>query len=120
MKNLRHDVVLGLSMVGLSLAFYICHYFIFRDAHHIVLYLIGDLMVIGTFFSQIGSELLGLLIPRDMRSEELRTTLLISPEWTTPRFSEARKAVRRHRSDFLIRPAVRTNPFDPRASVTVS
>jgi hypothetical protein len=37
------QVLLGLSLISLSALVYFIHYFIFRDAHHIFLYLIGDI-----------------------------------------------------------------------------
>jgi hypothetical protein len=36
-------IVAGLTLIILSTAFYYLHYFIFRDAHHIFIYLIGDI-----------------------------------------------------------------------------
>ncbi len=44
MKRLFNwQIVLGLSLIALSALVYIIHYLIFRDAHHIFLYLIGDI-----------------------------------------------------------------------------
>jgi len=37
------QVFLGLSLIALSTLVYFIHYFIFRDSHHIFLYLIGDI-----------------------------------------------------------------------------
>ncbi len=37
------QVLLGLSLIVLSTLGYFIHYFIFRDAHHIFIYLIGDI-----------------------------------------------------------------------------
>ena len=37
------QVVLGIILVALSAAFYLLHYALFRDAHHIWLYLVGDI-----------------------------------------------------------------------------
>jgi len=37
------QVLLGLSLIALSALVYFIHYFIFRDAHHIFIYLIGDI-----------------------------------------------------------------------------
>ena len=34
---------LGLILIALSAFVYLMHYFIFRDAHHIFIYLIGDI-----------------------------------------------------------------------------
>jgi hypothetical protein len=46
-SNLTHlwrsqRVLLGLLLVLLSVFFYSLHYVIFRDAHHILIYLVGD------------------------------------------------------------------------------
>lgn len=44
MKRLFNwQVLLGLSLIALSTLVYLIHYFIFRDAHHIFIYLIGDI-----------------------------------------------------------------------------
>jgi len=37
------QVLLGLSLIALSTLVYFIHYLIFRDAHHIFIYLIGDI-----------------------------------------------------------------------------
>lgn len=37
------QVVFGIALILLSVAFYIIHYLIFRDPHHIFIYLIGDI-----------------------------------------------------------------------------
>jgi hypothetical protein len=43
MKGMRWQIILGLSLVVLSVVFYLIHYTIFRDAHHIFIYMIGDI-----------------------------------------------------------------------------
>jgi hypothetical protein len=43
MKGMRWQIILGLSLVVLSVVFYFIHYAIFRDPHHIFIYLIGDI-----------------------------------------------------------------------------
>ena len=88
MKRFSWQIVLGLSLIVLSIVFYLIHYVIFRDPHHIFIYMIGDIafvfvevllvtliihrllderekrarleklnMVIGTFFSEVGTRL---------------------------------------------------------------
>ena len=42
MKPLNRQVLLGMSLLVLSALFYFLHYLIFRDPHHIFIYLIGD------------------------------------------------------------------------------
>ena len=89
MKFLNWQVLLGLFLILLSAMLYLIHYAIFRDPHHVFLYLIGDIaflpievllvtlivhqlldkrekkamlkklnMVIGAFFSEVGTDLL--------------------------------------------------------------
>jgi hypothetical protein len=43
MKHLKWQIFLSISLIALSTIFYLIHYAIFRDAHHIFLYLIGDI-----------------------------------------------------------------------------
>jgi hypothetical protein len=43
MKGMRWQIILGLSLVVLSVVFYFIHYAIFRDSHHIFIYMIGDI-----------------------------------------------------------------------------
>ena len=42
MKPLNWQVLLRICLLVLSALFYFLHYLIFRDAHHIFIYLIGD------------------------------------------------------------------------------
>ena len=42
MKSLNWQVLLGMCLLVLSALFYFLHYLIFRDPHHIFIYLIGD------------------------------------------------------------------------------
>jgi len=88
-KIFNWQIILGIVFVVISVLVYLLHYAIFRDAHHIFLYLIGDIafvffevllvtlvihkllhfrekqalikklnMVIGAFYSEVGTELL--------------------------------------------------------------
>lgn len=43
MKHFKWQIILGVSLITLSAIFYLIHYFIFRDAHHIFIYLLGDI-----------------------------------------------------------------------------
>ena len=43
MKKINWQIILGVSLVVLSIALYSVHYFIFRDPHHIFIYLVGDI-----------------------------------------------------------------------------
>ena len=110
----------ALILVIASAVSYTIHYFIFHDAHHIFLYMIGDFgflfidvllvlliierllsmrekksmlqklnMVIGTFFSEIGLELLHRFSDFVENADQLEREILISPQWNKKDFREA-------------------------------
>lgn len=96
MKLWNGRILLGICLLLLSVFFYFLHYLIFRDIHHIFIYLVGDVafvfievllvtlviqgvleqrekrsrlekvnMVIGAFFSEVGTRLLKILSMKD-------------------------------------------------------
>jgi len=118
-------LLLGLAFLVASAAIYALHYAIFRDIHHIFIYMVGDLaflplevflvvivlerllsrrekqtiqqklnMVVGAFFSEIGSELLRTLLPCFPEREELRRNLTVSQDWSRDDFEAARRYAR--------------------------
>ena len=126
-KKSLWQIWLGIVLIVLSLAFYLVHYLIFRDAHHIFIYLIGDIafvffevllvtliihevlnlrerkalmeklnMVIGAFFSEVGTSLLGKLAACDPDGEDIRRELIVTGRWTRERFEKAQQAIRAH------------------------
>jgi len=131
MKRFDWKTLLGLSLVILSAIFYFIHYAIFRDAHHIFLYLIGDIafvfievllvtliihqlldqrekrsrlhklnMVIGTFFSEVGSDLMKLFIEFDAHIGNIRKNLMVTNQWPGRQFLEVNKSLMNY--DFKI------------------
>jgi hypothetical protein len=103
---------------------YTVHYLIFRDLHHIFIYMIGDIgflfldvllvvlfiervlsrrekrsimnklnMVIGTFFSEVGLELLRQFSDFVLNSKKLESQLDISPGWEKKDFKKAMVSV---------------------------
>jgi hypothetical protein len=125
MNCFNWQILLGLSLVVLSAIFYLLHYAIFRDAHHIFLYLVGDIafvfievllvtliihqllsekekramlkklnMVIGAFFSEVGTELLRRFASFDLRSDEKRKDILEIGAWSEKRYLEVRKKLK--------------------------
>lgn len=121
------QVMLGLVLIALSAAVYFIHYIIFRDARHIILYLIGDIafvfievllvtlvihglleyrdkksllnklnMVIGAFYSEVGTPLMRDLACFDRESFSMAKGLVITNDWSDKKFSETRKAVLGH------------------------
>lgn len=53
-------------------------------------------MVIGAFFSQTGTELLGRIASTDSRLPDVRDDLVASPRWTPAEFTTARSAFAEH------------------------
>ncbi|MBN1595837.1 hypothetical protein JW933_07925 [candidate division FCPU426 bacterium] len=129
-KLFNWQVTLGILLVGLSIVFYLFHYSVFRDAHHIFLYLIGDIaflfldvlivtmvlhrlleyrdkqsmlrklnMVIGTFFSEAGTELLKKCSQCDPRLTDISSKLVITNNWGVKEFSEGGNAIKAHTSN---------------------
>jgi hypothetical protein len=45
-EDTRWKIIVGIGLVTLSLALYTIHYLIFQDAHHVLIYLFGDIAFI--------------------------------------------------------------------------
>ena len=117
----------GLLLVALSVGFYALHYALFRDAHHIFIYAVGDVafvflevllvtliihqllnerekrsmlkklnMVIGAFFSEVGTPLLESFRGFDEDVERLSRDLEVDAEWSPQRFGRMRQVLKRH------------------------
>lgn len=117
MKEIKWQVVLGVSLVVLSAVVYGLHYLFFHDVHHILIYLVGDVafvpievllvtiiihrllsqrekrsrleklnMVIGVFFSEVGTRLLTYFSDFDPRLDEIRSKLIVKSDWTAAEF----------------------------------
>jgi hypothetical protein len=127
MKRFSWQVLLGLSLIVLSILFYLLHYAIFRDSHHIFIYLIGDIafvfievlmvtliihrllserekrsrlekltMVIGAFFSEVGTQLLAFFSDFDPTLENIRKHLLVTNNWSEKEFSRMSKRLKNY------------------------
>ena len=70
MKRLNWQFFLGLILIVLSALFYLIHYAIFRDAHHIFIYLVGDIA-----FVPIEVLLVTLIIHQVLSVREKRSML---------------------------------------------
>jgi hypothetical protein len=119
MKRHRFLIVAAVVLIALTIAVYMVHYAIFRDTHHIFIYMVGDLaflplevllvaliidrvlqwrekqamlskmnMVVGVFFSEMGTRLLGQLLPGFDRSQMI-SGLGVKAGWTTDDFRRA-------------------------------
>lgn len=53
-------------------------------------------MVIGAFFSELGTELLGMLSGTDAHLDDLRDRLIPAPSWTEDSYATARRALANH------------------------
>ena len=118
MRGIHWQVILGAVLVALSAVVYVVHYMIFRDAHHIFIYLVGDIafvffevllvtliihklltdrerrsrleklnMVIGAFFSEVGTHLLTYFSDFDPKLDQIRAELVVTQGWTEREFS---------------------------------
>jgi hypothetical protein len=56
-------------------------------------------MVVGAFFSEVGTELIGALVPFDAGIEDVRPHLLFDGSWTRTDFEAARRAASAHGND---------------------
>ncbi len=103
---------LGMVLVALSVIVYFAHYLVFRDMHHIFIYLLGDVafvpvevllvtlvihqllgqrerrsrlaklnMVIGAFFTEVGTELIARISDADPDLDEIRASLVVTASW---------------------------------------
>lgn len=122
MRFPRWQILLGVALVILSIFLYALHFAIFRDPHHIFIFLLGDLafvpievllvtlivhqllserekrarleklnMVIGTFFSQVGTSLLTFFSDADPRLDEIRGNLVVTDDWLDSKFNAVSK-----------------------------
>ena len=127
MKNISWQLVLGLVLIALSAIVYFIHYLFFHDAHHIFIYLVGDVafvfievllvtmvihqllaqrekraklekmnMVIGTFYSEIGTVLLDLFVKFDTNVKRIRNDLSAAKNLNTKEFSLLSKQLQSH------------------------
>jgi hypothetical protein len=116
--RLNWQLLLGVSLLVLSALVYVIHYLIFRDVHHIFIYLIGDIafvfievlmvtliihqvlslrekraimeklnMVIGAFFSEVGTSLLKTFSRLDPHADQIKQGLILSAETSAEDFA---------------------------------
>jgi hypothetical protein len=125
MKSYRWQISLGFALIILSSIVYIFHYIIFRDPHHIFIYLIGDIafvfinvllvtlvlnsvlnlrekkgriqkmnLLIGVFFSEIGTKLLVHFSDSDPNLDKIKNELVVTTDWPENEFIRIRKKLR--------------------------
>jgi len=127
MRWISWQVRLGVVLVVATVALYGLHYVIFRDLHHIFIYLLGDFafvplqilivtliieeflrhrdrrvrleklnMVIGAFFSEIGTGLLTYVSDADPNLDKVRRDLVVRPSWTDKDFCDLSARLKRY------------------------
>lgn len=126
-KIFNWQVLLGIFLIVLSSVFYLVHYAVFRDSHHIFIYLLGDIafvpievllvtliihrllnerekrdmlkklnMVVGVFFSEVGTALLKSLSAFDSQSDKIGVRLIVAGNWSEQEFSMVKKYVKNY------------------------
>jgi len=117
-------IELAAVLIVLSAVLYFSHYLIFRDSHHIFLYLVGDIaflpievllvtiiidrllkrrekeammtkmnMVIGTFFSEVGTRLLKDISAADTNIQDVARDVLLNTDWSARGVAKKKKAL---------------------------
>ncbi|MEW6355436.1 MAG: hypothetical protein AB1696_03860 [Planctomycetota bacterium] len=120
MRDRRWLIYVAAGLLGLSAATYVLHYFLFHDAYHIFVFMVGDIafipievlivalviervlsrhekrrmmqklnMVIGTFFSELGTKLLGDLSQCIKDREDIQPRLAVNADWSALDFRKA-------------------------------
>jgi hypothetical protein len=128
-------IYLTVALVVLSTLVYVIHFAVFRDVHHIFIYMVGDIafvpievllvtviihrllsqrekrallnklnMVIGAFFSEVGTDLLKRIIALDGDFDKVRQNLLINKEWTHGDFAQAGKRMAEYDYTIEVKP----------------
>lgn len=122
MKRINWYVVVGLFLIVLSFVLYVVHFLLFRDAHHIFIYFLGDLafvpievllvtliihrmlnmrekraiieklnMVIGAFFSEIGTGLMKHFFEFDANFNTISNHFLTIKDWSKKDFADSKQ-----------------------------
>jgi len=120
MRRYSTIIILAIVFAVISGLTYLLHYYIFRDVHHIFIYMVGDLaflplevflvvivierilarrekaamlqklnMVVGAFFSEVGTQLLQRLISCFGQNNEIQQQFAIDQNWSHADFKKA-------------------------------
>jgi hypothetical protein len=123
-RFLDWQMSLGVILVALSAIVYFGHYLIFRDVHHIFIYMIGDIafvfvevllvtiiihriltlrekksllnklnMVIGAFFSEVGTKLIEHFSEFDPEASTIAKELVVRDQWSDKEFNESYRSI---------------------------
>ena len=131
MKHMNWQLLLASTFIALSAVLYLVHYLIFSDAHHVFIYLVGDIafvpievllvtiiihrvlsrrekrimlkkmnMVIGLFFSEVGTAVLRSLSDFDKNSKKITRKMIMTGDWSDEEFRNILKLFKEHRCRF--------------------
>ncbi|MCD6508380.1 hypothetical protein J7M22_17410 [Candidatus Poribacteria bacterium] len=77
MRGIKWPIVMGLSLVVLSVLLYLAHYLIFRDLHHIFIYLLGDVAFVPLEVLLVTLVIHELLKAREKRNRMEKLNMII-------------------------------------------
>ncbi|HAJ94663.1 MAG TPA: hypothetical protein DCP02_00370 [Actinobacteria bacterium] len=77
MKRMNWQIILGISLVVLSVILYSMHYFIFRDPHHIFIYMLGDIAFIPIEVLMVTLIIHRLLLNREKKAMLRKLNMVI-------------------------------------------
>lgn len=77
MKRFKWQIVLGALLIILSLFLYLLHYAIFRDVHHIFIYMIGDIAFVPIEVLLVTVIIHRLLTEREKRARLAKLNMVI-------------------------------------------
>lgn len=78
MQYKRRQIIFGLSLLILSALIYLIHYAVFRDAHHILIYLVGDIAFLPIEVLLVSVILHRLLSYMERRNRMEKLNMMIS------------------------------------------
>jgi hypothetical protein len=133
MKKLNWKFYTGISLISMSIIFYLIAYFLFKNPHHIVEFLIEDIafmfievllvtlvihkvlenrekqermeklnMVIGTFYSEVGTELLSIIAHMDDGIKGSQSRFSVADRSSEKEFQDMCDFLKGHKSEFSL------------------
>jgi hypothetical protein len=128
MNHIKFKIKIGVILLLLTVVLHWAHYMIYRDAHHLFIYLVGDIafvplevflvslavdtsiekrekahimenlnMLIGLFFSEIGTELMKDFVENDPNIDNMRYTYYLSKSLLEPDYSLILKETKKYK-----------------------
>lgn len=77
MKRVNWQIILGISLVVLSVILYSIHYFIFRDVHHIFIFMVADIAFIPIEVLMVTLIIHRLLLDREKKAMLKKLNMVI-------------------------------------------